>query len=463
MQLYGIIGYLIYLQNATLKVYLNGASNEQLKQLLVIEENGTVYFPIKNVASYLGYESYNGDYTDKSETQSKCYIQSEYEVANFSLYSSEVSKLDLTENNGNYEYIYSNLPVKAINGVLYAPAEMVSLAFNVSFEYNQKNNRIYIYTLPYLANSYASRVLDYGYTSASETFNNQKAILQNMIIVQKNDSTYGVIDTEGNIILEPKYAEITYLPEVGDFLVEDNEKIGVISKTRDTKIQIMYDSIELIDQKAGLYVVEDEGKYGVLDLNGKTRIHAEYDEIGIDISRFSQNGIKNKYLLADNLIPVKQEKLWGLFDTNGNQVVDFEYDSFGYIATSSKNAVNLLVIPDYNVIVACKDKKYILLNSSGEKLFSAVIADDIYMQISGGEKHYYITVNNNTIDAEAYLDQIGVKPESETNNASNNIDNTNSTNGTDSTANETNSMQTVEGEENQETNDPTSIEGEVIE
>ena len=444
MQLYGIVGYLVYLQNATLRVYLNGATNEQLKQLLVIEEDGTVYFPIKDVASHLGYESYNGDYTDKSEVQNKCYIQSEYEVANFSLYSNEVSKLDLTENNGNYEYVYSNLPVKAINGVLYAPSEMVEEAFNVSFEYNQDNNRIYIYTLPYLANSYATRVLDYGYTAASETFNNQKAILQNMIIVQKNESTYGVIDLEGNTILEAKYAQVTYIPEVGDFLVEDNDKIGVISKTAETKIPTMYDSIELIDQEAGLYVVEDEGKYGVLDLNGRTRIYAEYDEIGVDISRFSQNGIKNKYLLADTLIPVKQGNLWGLFDTNGNQLVDFEYDSFGYIASSNKNAINLLVIPDYNVIVACKDRKYTLLNTSGEQLFSAVIADDIYMQISGGEKHYYITVNNNTIDAEAYLDQIGVTPESEINNTTN-------------TTNETDTTETMEDNTEEGTGDTTEL------
>ena len=136
--------------------------------------------------------------------------------------------------------------------------------------------------------------------------------------------------------------------------------------------------------------------------------------------------------------------MWGLFDTNGNQLVDFEYDSFGYIASSNKNAINLLVIPDYNVIVACKDRKYTLLNTSGEQLFSAVIADDIYMQISGGEKHYYITVNNNTIDAEAYLDQIGVTPESEINNTTN-------------TTNETETTETMEDNTGEGTGDTTEL------
>ena len=36
--------------------------------------------PLVNIASYLGYESFNGEYTDKSEDASKCYIQNEDEI-----------------------------------------------------------------------------------------------------------------------------------------------------------------------------------------------------------------------------------------------------------------------------------------------------------------------------------------------------------------------------------------------
>ena len=63
-----------------------------------------------------------------------------------------------------------------------------------------------------------------------------------------------------------------------------------------------------------------------------------------------------------------------------------------------------MVIPNYNVLVACKDKKYTLINSAGKELF-ATIADDIYMTISGGEKHYYIAVNDQLVDAEQWLDK----------------------------------------------------------
>jgi hypothetical protein len=67
-----------------------------------------------------------------------------------------------------------------------------------------------------------------------------------------------------------------------------------------------------------------------------------------------------------------------------------------------------LVIPNYNVLVACKDDVYTLVNSSGKELFTAV-ADGIYMKISGGEKHYYIAVNDQEIDAEEWIETNVIK------------------------------------------------------
>ena len=38
----------------------------------------------------------------------------------------------------------------------------------------------------------------------------------------------------------------------------------------------------------------------------------------------------------------------------------------------------------------------------------ATVADDIYMTISGGERHYYITVNDEKVDAEEWLNKNGI-------------------------------------------------------
>lgn len=418
----GIVSYMAYIKGQELKVSLDGNANNDVKKMLVFE-NGTVYAPIKRIASYLGYNSYNGEYFEKSESTSKCYVESENEVANFELNSRKIYKLDLNARAENYEYVYSKQPVKAIDGELYATSEAIEKAFNVRFSYNEEKNTVQIFTLSYLVNFYNPYVLNWGYVGISEVFANQKAILNNMLVVTDNNKRVGVIDTDGKSILEVKYSNVTYLPSVGeggDFLVEDNGKVGVMSKNRETKIQLIYDSIELLDLDAGLYVASKDRKYGVLDLRGKVIIYIENDEIGIDTSKFKENGIKNKYILAENMIPVRKDRVWGLYDTKGNLLVDYQYDSLGYTATSSRNALSLLVIPDYNVLVACKDRKYTLLNNIGEELFSGPVADDIYMTIDGGKKHYYITANNQTMDAEDYLNQIDVNPKSNNQNTQTN-------------------------------------------
>ena len=401
----GIISYLAYIKNSELKVFLNGQANEKVKDLLVIEDNGTVYVPIKEIASYLGYESYNGEYGNKSEELSKCYVESESEIANFSLGSNKIYKLDLTKESENYWYMYSKDPIKAINGVLYATSEAAEKAFDISFDYDKDKNRIYIYTTPYLVQTYSSKVLDFGYKEISDKYVNQTAIAQNDFLVVKSEKEkYGVVTTEGDAVLEVKYDDIEYLPTTGDFLVKSNEKYGIVSKTKETKVQLIYDSIELMDSDSQLYVVSKDKKYGVIDFSGKTKIYIENDEIGVDSSKFSQNEIKNNYILADNLIPVRKGKVWGLYNKNGNQVVDFKYDSFGYTATSNREAINLLIIPDYNLMVVCQNKKYALVSSTGDMVIRPVL-DDVYMTISSGKKYYYMNVSDRKIDIIEFLDE----------------------------------------------------------
>ena len=123
----GILGYLSYLKNSELKVYLDEQLNPKLKELLVIEEDVTVYFTLKEVAPFFGYDSYNGEYTNKSENKSKCYVQSKTEVVNVSLGSNKIYKLELTQNSSNYKYIYLKEAIKSNQGTLYAKEDRKSV------------------------------------------------------------------------------------------------------------------------------------------------------------------------------------------------------------------------------------------------------------------------------------------------------------------------------------------------
>ena len=400
-----VLGVLMYIKNKELKLYIDGNVNDKVKNMMEVDEDGTVYFPVKDIASYLGYQSYNGEYTDKSEDANKCYVQNDNEIANFVLNSNKIYKLALENSDGNYNYYYANKPVKAINGKLYISSDALANAFNLSFTYDTDSNRVYIYTMPYLIESYSAKVLDYGYDSISDNFINQKAVLNSMLVVTKNQGkSYAVIDLKGNAIIEAKYDNIEYLENTGDFLVTSNNKVGIISSKRETKVQLLYDSLELVDSDSGLFIAKKDNKYGIIDSRGNIKVYIEYDQIGIDNTKFEKNNIKNKYLLDNGMIPAKKDKYWGAFDKNGKTVLNFEYDSFGYTATSNREAINLLIIPDYNLMVVCQNKKYALVSSTGDMVIRPVL-DDVYMTISSGKKYYYMNVSDRKIDIIEFLDE----------------------------------------------------------
>lgn len=110
---------MVYLDSTQLKVVLNGQQNADVKNLLVTESDGTIYVPVRAISSYLGYNCYNGEYNNKSESTSKSYVQCEGEVANLTLNSNKIYKLNLQNQDDGYTYVYMDKPVIARNGELY--------------------------------------------------------------------------------------------------------------------------------------------------------------------------------------------------------------------------------------------------------------------------------------------------------------------------------------------------------
>ena len=413
MIIIGIMAYLYVLRSSVLIITIDGIQNQEFGNLLVFKENGKVYMPIKEVSKYFGaIESYNGHYEDRSENKSKVYIKTEQEAINFTLDISDIEKLNLESNTKSYDIISTDDKVEEMDGILYASSDMIAEAFNLSFEYDQKTNKVEIYTLPYLAESYSAWAIQNGYSRISEKFDNQKAMLDNkLIVLDTNETQYGVIDlATSEIILEPKYEDITYLAHTQDYLIQTNEKKGIVNAEAQLKIPVKYDNIEVLDNDANLYLISKNGEYGVSNFDGETMIYVEYDQIGIDMGKFNQPDIKNEYLLVGNLIPVKKDEKWALFNKEGKQVSEFKYDRIGYEGSSSRDIMSMLIVPEYNVIVVGANGKYALINSKGEELFGP-IADDIYMTIENGEKKYYILLGNKKLDLEEELQKRGVNIE----------------------------------------------------
>ena len=112
---------------------------------------------------------------------------------------------------------------------MYISSDGIEQAFNVSFAYNIERQRIYIYTMDNLINSYQNLVLDNNYAKISEEFNDQKAIFEERLVVVDTEEQMGVIDLDGKAVIESKYDKVQYIPQTGDFLAESNGKVGIIS------------------------------------------------------------------------------------------------------------------------------------------------------------------------------------------------------------------------------------------
>lgn len=427
MVMIGVIFYLIYDPNKIM-LNLNGVPNEKLLSILDLEEdeNGdmVIYAPIKQLASYLGYNAYNGESGEASEDVDKCYIKNEFEIVEFFKDSRTIYKLSAETNFSNYEEceLKSKVSKNQNDGELYIDSDGIREAFNVLLDYNPQTRTINIYTLDKVVASYTKYMDKKVYEEVDPSYNNQKAVLNNLLVVNSLTKQKGVLQIKNGKateLLEPKYTDIKYIQYDSSFFITSNGKVGIIDSTGKTKVSPTYDSLTLIDKEHNLYLANKSGKYGVIDASeeGKVIVHMEYEKIGVDIKNFKDTGIKNGYIIADNLIPVMIESKWGFYNIKGDKISELEYDQIGYTGSQSSNSYNLLLIPNYNVVVVGVDRKFTLIDVTGKELFNRVV-DKMYMQIANGVTTYYMEVNDARHDIVEYLVEKGLKPTNDTDNKS---------------------------------------------
>ena len=403
-----IVTLILYIKSTILSITIDGVRVNDLESILYIQQdengNSTIYIPIRAIASYFNYEDYSGDYKYKSEDTTKCYVKNEYETAMFTLDSDTIIK---TRGDSDYDYVQLDEKVFEKDGELYTTIDGIKKAYNVEFIYDQAKNNIEIYTMDYLVTIYAQSL---GYENYSQEFTDKKAIFENMIIIQQN-GYYGVVEAStGNLVLEPKYELISYLPSTTDFLVKSNGTYGIMSKEAVAKVNITYDQIKIIDNANGLYLIRKNNFYGVIDIDGNTIIEPEYQQIGINSNSFSENGVENQYVFFDKLIPIKYNNLWAFFDVEGKQITEFEYTNIGCTRSSVTNTYPVLIIPSYEIVVVQKDNFYNLMQTNGNEIINGYVVDSVYMKrnASTGETNFYMTYNGKTEDIEKILADQGL-------------------------------------------------------
>ena len=215
------------LKTEPLKVTLNGEESKEIKSLLVFGEgNNSISIPIKDIAPYLKYKAFNGDYNSKSEDNTKCYIEIDDEAVVYTAGSDEIEII----NKKNKETYTKKIDqeVKLDNGKLYTTPDGIEKGFNLYFEYKVSEKKIIIETLEQIISEYKERMIKKGYTDIATDFINAKAALQDLVIVNDEQGKFGLYDLKNNKqILETKYDNINYIPLSNEFLISSNNKNAI--------------------------------------------------------------------------------------------------------------------------------------------------------------------------------------------------------------------------------------------
>ena len=396
-----IILLLIYIDNNTFKLIINGKETTKYSEDLIVEEDNNIYISLKDFATLAGYTYHSGEYKEYSKDETKAYVESKKETASFYLNSNKVFKLEPDKTNEDYEVFTVKNNIKKINDKIYAPLDAIQIAFNASVIYN--TNNMTIKTLESLVTDWKNDANKKGY-ELSESFENQKAILYGYLVVKNSEKgLYGILDTKYNEIISPRYNEIKFLENAKEFLVTTNQnKVGIVDSQGKNKINQIYDSIKLIDEKNQIYLISQEQKYGVISKDGQYIIHPEYDKIGIDSSIYKN--VESQYILLENFIPVCKNDKWGAFDIKGTMILSPSYNGFGCETTSQTGVIPIVEIPEVKGIVLKSGELYGIISNEAKELIPIALKD-VYGIINAGKTQYYMTYKDNKMDVIEYINK----------------------------------------------------------
>lgn len=215
----------------------------------------------------------------------------------------------------------------------------------------------------------------------------QGKIISKDYVVAFKDGKWGVIDNEGNTVIDPSYAEMIVIPNSKNDIFLCTYDVDYNSGTYKTKVlnskneevYTEYDKVEAIqnmDENSNIWYesnclrVLKEGKYGLINLSGKELLPCEYTEIN------ALEGIKNS-------LKIYKDGKVGIVDSEGKIILKPEYLDVTNLGKDNKDGF----------IIKSDDGKYGAVNYSGELTLDAIYEDvlkvnsnDLYVVKKSGKQ-----------------------------------------------------------------------------
>lgn len=270
-------------------------------------------------------------------------------------------------------------------------------------------------------------------------FKEAREFQANGLAVVRKGKYYGLINEQGNFMVEPKYESINGFSE-GRAVVIDNSGFKVIDEKGKEVTNKAYDFISNYKNSRALFSNNDgKGKYpyGYLDLDGKEIIPGKYQEAN-DFSKDGKATVKekdneynlintigqvlNKYnypfvgAFSEGIMSFQREVggKFGFIDEKGNEIISPQYSSTGPFEEGRAvvntfqgvmnnyglidNKGNYIIKPEYNYIFLLGEGRYAIGKAiDAEKPYlgskyaiadtnGSILTDFIYYQVNSFEK-----------------------------------------------------------------------------
>ena len=181
--------------------------------------------------------------------------------------------------------------------------------------------------------------------------NPSKAIFICYSNYQSNEDYQTMVVNDKKEVLFSKYEQVTALAfkdasvdevpfEKSVLRYKQDGKYGIIDFTGKELTKPIYDSIESLSYKEGCLLVGQEGKYGVINIKGKEMVPVEYDTITAD-GYYEE---ASKYQEAGFIVANKTEQgyRYGYITYKGEQLLEAKYNEIDRITEIKGEDIYLL-------------------------------------------------------------------------------------------------------------------------
>ena len=255
--------------------------------------------------------------------------------------------------------------------------------------------------------------------------NNNLWYEENVLKVQK-DGKWGMINYEGNIILNTEYDSIQALPGIENaMLVEKDGKYGIADNTGRLLLEVAYTEITNLGKtnRDGYIVRDDTGLYGIVDNSNNVILPNQYQEIekvyGNNLYVVTQDGTQKVVNSSgEDVLTQGFEQISAILKTEGQGVIYITGGKYGVMSLTGDVIIQAqydnLVEAKANVFIATRgDRQGIIDNNNAESVpfnYTSIVYNetaDIYI---AEDENFNSSIMNNQFQ----IQQTGILIENNT-------------------------------------------------